>query len=148
MMKEYFPDVVDSGFTADMENQLDNIEKGEVTLDQVLADFWAPFSVQLSRAEEKLREEIASVPAEETDLICDKCGSRMIVKNGRFGKFAACPNYPTCKNTKPLDKDGNLATPKKEEEAEKPAVQKAPDDIRCDICGGEMVVKRSRYGTF
>lgn len=80
------------------------------------------------------------MPVEETDLECEKCGSRMIVKNGRYGKFAACPNYPECKNTKPLDKNGN-PTEKSRDTAE-------PTDEVCDKCGAQMVKRHGRYGEF
>ena len=68
----------------------------------VLNSFWKDFSVQLEQAEKTIGANSIEVPPEETDLLCDKCGSRMVVRNGRFGKFAACPNYPTCRSTKPL----------------------------------------------
>ena len=139
LMEKHFPSIVDYGFTADMENRLDDIEKGETTMDHVLAEFWQPFSKQLETAEEKLRDEIAKVPVEETDLICDKCGSRMIVKKGRFGKFAACPNYPTCRSTKPL-----VSTPTGEMEG----IGEVVEGMKCELCGGEVVLRTGRYGAF
>ena len=148
LMVDNFPDVADYNFTADMESRLDEIESGERALLDVLEKFYKDFNNELEKAEESVKNKSYKLPVVETDIVCEKCGSTMVIKSGRFGKFAACPKYPACKNTKPLDKDGNLASPKEETEAEKPAVQKAPDDIRCDICGGEMVIKRSRYGTF
>ena len=149
LMVDNFPDVADVSFTAGMEDNLDQIESGERALIDVLEKFYKDFSAEMEKAEETVKEKSYKLPVVETDIICEKCGSTMVIKSGRFGKFAACPKYPECKNTKPLDKDGNLAKPEKEEvEKEKPEVQKAPDDIRCDICGGEMVIKRSRYGTF
>ena len=149
LMVDHFPDIADSGFTAGMEVNLDEIESGEKALIDVLERFYKDFNDELEKAEESVKDKSYKLPVIETDIICEKCGSTMVIKSGRFGKFAACPKYPECKNTKPLDKDGKPAEPKKAEEpSEKPAVQKAPDDIRCDICGGEMVVKRSRFGTF
>ncbi len=148
LMVDNFPDIADYNFTADMESKLDEIESGERALLDVLDRFYKDFSDELEKAEETVKDKSYKLPVVETDIICEKCGSTMVIKSGRFGKFAACPKYPACKNTKPLDKDGNLAAPKEETTTEKPAVQKAPDDIRCDICGGEMVIKRSRYGTF
>ncbi len=139
LMEKHFPSIVDYGFTADMENRLDDIEKGETTLHCVLADFWAPFSVQLSRAEEQLREEIANVPVEETDLICDKCGRRMIVKKGRFGKFAACPNYPTCRSTKPLTEPNK---------GETEGIGEPVEGMKCELCGGDIVLRTGRFGVF
>ncbi len=148
LMVDNFPDIADCNFTASMEDNLDQIESGERALIDVLEKFYKDFKDEIEKAEESVKDKSYKLPVVETDIICEKCGSTMVIKSGRFGKFAACPKYPACKNTKPLDKDGNVAAPKEEVTTEKPAVQKAPDDIRCDICGGEMVIKRSRYGTF
>ena len=148
LMVDNFPDIADAGFTAGMEENLDRIESGERALIDVLEKFYKDFSAELEKSEKTVKEKSYKLPVVETDIICEKCGSTMVVKSGRFGKFAACPKYPVCKNTKPLDKDGNIAQPKAQDTQEKPEVQKAPDDVKCDICGGEMVIKRSRYGTF
>ncbi len=142
MMKDYFPDIVDSGFTADMETELDDIENGQRTLHQVLRDFWKPFEKELATAEEKLGAEMPEVPVEETDQICEKCGSRMIVKTGRFGKFIACPNYPKCKNTKPLE------AAKPQEGGEGEAVATVVPDMKCELCGSDMVLRNGRFGSF
>ncbi len=136
IMKEKFPDIVDCQFTASMETDLDEIERGEETLNAVLADFWAEFEPQLTAAQETMANETVELPVEQTDMICDKCGATMIVKNGRYGKFAACPNYPTCKNTKPLGGD--------KPEAEKPVIA----DFKCELCGADMVLRSGRYGSF
>ena len=100
VMNEHFPEIVDYQFTANMENNLDIIENGNVTMAGVLGEFYNEFKVSLEKANQLLGEKEIEVPVEETDIICELCGSKMIIKNGRFGKFAACPNYPTCKNTK------------------------------------------------
>ena len=143
LMKESFPDIVNYKFTAEMENDLDRIENGEQELGRVLSDFWRGFEKELLAAEEKMKETELEVPVEETDIICDKCGSKMIVKNGRFGKFAACPNYPQCKNTKPL------ITPKTSDTDEKAKEKKAVvADFKCELCGGDMVLRTGRYGSF
>ena len=81
---------------------------------------------------------------EKTDLICEKCGATMIVKNGRYGKFAACPNYPTWKNTKPLGKDGTS----EKEAAEKKAPKAEKTDMVCELCGGAMLLRQGKYGAF
>ncbi len=148
LMCENFADVVDYKFTADMENDLDAIEKDEKSLENVLREFWADFSRELSVAEEKLGNLEIEVPVEETDIICDKCGSRMIVKNGRFGKFAACPNYPRCRNTKPLT-EGKTEVEEEAEEKEK-TEKKQPEiaDFKCEKCGGDMVLRSGKYGSF
>ena len=140
LMKENFADVVDYGFTAQMEEQLDGIENGGSDMTRILSDFYGPFAVNLDKAMKDADEKKIELPPEETDIICDKCGARMVVKNGRFGKFAACPNYPECKNTKQLAKDGKSA---KEDKAPTPA-----PGMTCEKCGGPMVVRTGRYGSF
>ena len=143
LMKESFPDVVNYQFTAEMENGLDDIEDGKTTMLEVLSGFWGGFEKELAAAEEKMKTEAPEVPVEETDLICDKCGSRMIVKNGRFGKFAACPNYPQCRNTKPLTAPAEEESV--EQETAKPVILA---DFKCEVCGADMVQRTGRYGSF
>lgn len=142
LMKESFPDVVDYAFTAQMEDELDGIERGESTVQQVLNNFYVGFAENLRKAEEGIAQGKILAPAEETDIICEKCGAAMIVKNGRYGQFAACPNYPACKNTKPLHKE---AKEEKQAEAET-EVQKT--GMLCEECGAEMVLRSGRYGNF
>ena len=148
LMKENFDSIVDYEFTAEMEDKLDAIEKSEQSLNGVLADFWADFSKQLEVATEKLAEANIELPVEETDIECEKCGSKMVVKNGRFGKFAACPNYPRCRNTKPL------TAVKPEDGAENQAEEKKAEkkveiaDFKCEKCGADMVLRTGRYGSF
>ncbi len=136
LMKESFPDIVDCKFTATMETRLDEIEEGSITMETVLDDFYRGFSEELERASKSAVK--AELPPEETDLICEKCGARMIVKNGRYGKFAACPNYPECKNTKPLRQKETV--PEREEQT--------ATDMKCELCGGDMVLRHGRYGSF
>ncbi len=133
-----FPDIIDCKFTADMENRLDDIENGKTTLLEVLSDFYTDFSVELEKAFESIGDNEVELPVEETDIICENCGSRMIVKNGRFGKFAACPNYPACKNTKPLARSGDSLVEKKSEKT----------DMKCELCGADMILRVGRYGSF
>lgn len=140
LMIENFPEIVDYAFTAQMEDQLDGIAHGDSTMTQVLSDFYTDFAKALSAAETHYQKEKIELPTEETDLICEKCGSKMVVKNGRYGRFAACPNYPACKNTKPLDKDGAEAAA----EEKKPVIA----DFKCELCGGDMVLRTGRYGSF
>ena len=150
LMSEHFRDIVDDDFTAHMEDQLDEIENGKTGMEEVLERFWKDFSVELSRAESVMDHITVSLPAEETDFVCDKCGSRMIVKNGRYGKFAACPNYPTCRNTRPLVDTANTPEKKAEpEKTEQPAktAQVVPD-MKCEKCGADMVMRTGRYGSF
>ena len=141
LMKESFPDIVDYAFTAQMETRLDSIENGGITMTSVLSDFWNGFSVELERANEKMQNEELEIPVEETDIICDKCGRKMVIKNGRYGKFAACPGYPQCKNTKPLVKE-------KEEEEKVAEKKQIIADFKCEKCGSDMVQRSGRFGTF
>ncbi len=138
VMNEHFPDIMDYKFTAIMENRLDAIENGMETIEEALSDFYTGFSQELGKAEASLSENNIELPFEETDIICEKCGSKMVIKNGRFGKFAACPNYPRCKNTKTLNKDGTVAEAKPVEVA----------DFKCEICGSDVVVRKGQYGEF
>ena len=142
LMEESFPEIVDYKFTANMEDKLDEIEKGGATMVGVLSEFYEDFAKQLEVAQETIAREEVDMPAEETDIICDKCGAKMIVKVGRYGKFAACPNYPQCKNTKPLVSEKE-EKPEKEKEKE-PVVA----DFKCEKCGSDMVLRSGRYGSF
>lgn len=138
LMCENFPDIVDCKFTAYMESQLDDIESGKTTMLDVISGFYKNFSVELEAAFKNVADRDIELPVEETDIICENCGSRMIVKNGRFGKFAACPNYPACKNTKPLAKTGDGLVEKKAEKT----------DMKCELCGADMILRTGRYGSF
>ena len=109
LLREHFPEVVDIGFTADLENQLDSVESGETAWNKVVQEFYSPFMADLERAKEqlgrvKIEDEVSNVP-------CEHCGRMMVVKYGRFGKFLACPGYPECKNTKPFRKELGVACP-------------------------------------
>ncbi|MBQ5778110.1 MAG: type I DNA topoisomerase, partial [Oscillospiraceae bacterium] len=146
LMNDYFSSIVDYGFTADMEQLLDEVENGEKSMNDILSPFYNQFAELLDEAEKNIEKGNYKLSAEEIDHVCEKCGSRMVIKNGRFGKFAACPNYPTCRNTKPIDKDGNII----EKTAENPTenLTPAPDGVVCELCGGAMVVRRGRFGNF
>ncbi len=141
LMLESFPDIVNYKFTAKMESDLDKIEGGKLEMNSVLTDFWRGFGKELEEANEKMESRELEIPVEETDMICEKCGQRMIVKNGRFGKFAACPGYPQCRNTKPL------VQPKDEESGETEK-KRIVADFKCEKCGSDMVQRTGRYGTF
>ncbi len=102
LMKEKFPDIVDTDFTAQMESRLDKVEAGEAAWKQVLGEFYTGFDAELKKAESELDGERIKVPDEESDEVCDLCGRKMVVKMGRFGRFLACPGWPECTFTKPL----------------------------------------------
>ena len=148
LMKENFASVVDYGFTAEMENDLDKIENGKASMNAVLSAFWTDFSALLEKAEATIGQNNIEIPPEETDIICEKCGSRMVVRNGRFGKFAACPNYPTCRNTKPLTSPKDVTAEDAEEEAEEKKATPAPTDMKCEKCGADMVLRTGKFGSF
>ena len=139
LMQQYFPDIVDYTFTAQMEDQLDKIEQGELDMQTLLSQFYTGFADQLQHAESCLGDMHVKVPDEETDIVCEKCGAKMVIKNGRYGKFAACPNYPTCHNTKPIDRDGKVQTEQ---------IQPQPTDLKCELCGADMVLRSGRFGSF
>ena len=146
LMLDSFPDVVDYKFTAKMEKDLDSIEDGKTLVNDVLGGFWKGFAKELSAAEEKASSEVPSLPVEKTDIICEKCGSVMVVKNGRFGQFAACPNYPQCKNTKPLVSEKAVVADG--EEGAKEEKKQIIADFKCEKCGADMVQRTGRYGSF
>ncbi len=139
-MREHFPEIIDYEFTASMENKLDSIERSENTINNVLSEFYTKFKAELDAINKTGSKIDISMPAEESDVVCDLCGAKMVYKNGRFGKFLACPNYPKCKNTKALDKTG------------KPVVQEQHTvelaGFKCESCGADMVVRNGRYGSF
>ncbi|MCL2079377.1 MAG: type I DNA topoisomerase [Oscillospiraceae bacterium] len=102
LMKDMFADVVDLGFTARMEQQLDNVEQGKDDWIHVLDMFYKDFSKTLENAESALGDERIKIPDEFSDEHCDVCGKQMVIKSGRFGRFLACPGYPECTFTKPI----------------------------------------------
>ena len=126
LMVEYFDKIVDVKFTAGLEKQLDEIGAGKRGWVDTIKDFYKDFDKLYEKAEDSLEGKRVKVPDEETDVICDKCGRKMVVKSGRFGKFLACPGYPECKNTKPMPED----------EVKQP----------CPKCGGKLVKKTSKKG--
>lgn len=147
LMKDSFPDIVDYQYTAQMEEKLDDIESGKASLESTLSDFYKGFQRELDNAEKTVKPGAYELPVEETDLICENCGAKMIVKSGRFGKFAACPNYPKCRNTKQL---GNTSKPEPKavdtEPKQETDAEFAP--FKCEKCGSDMVLRNGRFGAF
>ena len=123
MLEEYFKDIVDVKFTANLEGELDEVADGTLDKNDLLRKFYEPFDETLKQAEDVIGE--VEIPDEVTDIPCDKCGRMMVVKQGRFGKFLACPGFPDCRNAKPLLRDTGVACPK---------------------CGGKIVERKSRRG--
>ena len=165
LMMEYFRDIVDTEFTAEMENKLDEVEEGKQDWKQVLRDFYPGFEKELEVAEREIEK--VEIQDEVSDVVCDQCGAMMVYKMGRYGKFLACPNFPECRNTKPILTYIEAPCPK----CGKPLLEKVsrkgrkfygcegypecdfvswdkPITEKCPRCGGPMVEKRnSRRGT-
>ncbi len=144
LLVENFADIVDYKFTAEMENKLDEVEEGKQKWAELLKDFYGPFHKNMVQKDKTLKR--SDIVNEESDEICDKCGSKMVIKLGRFGKFLSCSNYPECKNAKALEGEGKQASP-----AESKAVTELKEklkDKKCDKCGNKMDVKVGRYGPF
>ena len=139
MLVEHFPTIVDIGFTAGMEDDLDRIAEGEEDWHKFLATFYKPFHATIEEKMESIKKE--DVVNQETDEKCDKCGKAMVIKLGRFGKFFSCSDYPTCKHAKPLKED-----PEAKKEMED--LQKKLGGKKCSKCKEPMEVKRGRYGEF
>ncbi len=150
LMEAHFPKITDYAFTAQMEQSLDDIENGESSLQSVLHSFYDDFAVSLAQAEQTVQKQQITLPQELTDLICEKCGSQMIVKSGKFGKFAACPNYPNCRYTKPLAPKADAQKQEQSQKEEKPEKQqsKAVQGMHCELCGDAMVIRSGKYGSF
>ncbi len=126
LISEYFKRIVDVKFTANLETDLDKISTGEMQWIKMVEDFYKEFSVLYKKAENSLDGKRVKVPVTETDVICDKCGRKMVIRESRFGKFLACPGYPECKNTKPMP----------ENEVSEP----------CPKCGGKLIKRVSKKG--
>ncbi len=123
LMKERFPNIVDVKFTAQMEENLDEVESGKEQWQEVLDDFYGDFEKTLKEAKAEMEGVKLKLKEDETDIICEKCGRQMVVKTSRYGKFIACPGYPECKNIKKyVEKTG----------------------VTCPKCGGDVIVKRTK----
>lgn len=134
LLVEHFPQVVDYAFTAQMEENLDEIAAGTKDWQPIIATFYHPFKENLDKKDAELNKK--DLTEEETKEVCDKCGKPMIIKMGRFGKFLACTGYPECKSTKPLP-------------GEMPAgAAPIPTDEKCEKCGELMLRRMGRYGSF
>ncbi|MBQ9298904.1 MAG: type I DNA topoisomerase [Clostridia bacterium] len=163
VMTQYFGDIVDTEFTAQMEDKLDAIEAGDVEWKQVLRDFYPPFKETLEKAETSIEK--VELRDEPSDVICDKCGANMVYRVGRYGKFLACPNFPDCRNTLPVfnyieakcPKCGGRLLEKTSRKNRKfygcenfPACDfvswDLPVDDRCPKCGSYMTLKRNSKG--
>ncbi|HEY3217060.1 MAG TPA: type I DNA topoisomerase [Candidatus Eisenbacteria bacterium] len=131
LLTSTFPDIFEVPFTARMEEELDEIEEGKREWHKVVRDFWGPFSKDLEQAEEARHKHRRKVE-ETTEVACPNCGRMLVKKFGRRGPFLACPGYPECKFTRPVD-DAELPTP----------VEGA-----CELCGAPLVARSGPYGRF
>lgn len=123
VMKEYFQEIVDVDFTAEMEKKLDKIEEEGLEWGKVVKDFYDPLKMMIEKAEGEMKK--ITIKDKETDEVCEFCGRNMVIKHGRYGKFLACPGFPECKNTKTiLEKVG----------------------VECPKCKGEVVLKQTKRG--
>lgn len=123
LLKEYFPDILNLEFTANLEGKLDLIEEGKAPWKSVVEDYYTPFSVTLAHAEEQIGK--VKIEDQVSEEICETCGRNMVIKMGRYGKFLACPGFPECRNTKPLFEEVGANCPK---------------------CAKPLVVRRSKKG--
>jgi DNA topoisomerase-1 len=123
LMKERFPKIVNLKFTAQMEDTLDTVEHGEVEWVDVLDEFYGDFDKTLKKAKEEMDGVKLKLKEDETDIICENCGRKMVVKVGRYGKFIACPGYPECKNVKKYVESTG---------------------VKCPKCNGDVIIKRTK----
>lgn len=112
LMQSQFPNIVNVKFSAEMEKNLDRIESGKEDWHHIINDFYTDFSASLEKAEENMQDKKLKVPEEETDEICELCGRKMVIKQGRYGKFLACPGFPECKNTRKITQAASGECPK------------------------------------
>ena len=123
LLVESFPDIINVEFTANIENQFDEVAEGKEEWKEVLREFYAPFEKELKKIDEEL--EHVQVKEEESNIKCEKCGRTMVIKYGRYGKFLACPGYPECKNIKPFE---------------------TKIDVPCPVCGADVYVRKTKRG--
>ncbi len=123
ILTEFFADIINVEFTANMENKLDEIEEGDKEWVQVIKEFYQPFALTLNSAEEKIGK--IEIQDEVSDVICELCGRNLVFKQGRFGKFLACPGFPQCRNTKAIVESTGISCPK---------------------CDGELIARKTKKG--
>ena len=123
ILVEHFPNIAGAEFTADMESRLDEIENNTINWVDIISDFYGPFSENIKKADACIGK--VKIADEESDVICEKCGRKMVYKMGRFGKFLACPGFPECRNAKPIVKETGVDCPK---------------------CSGKILEKKSKTG--
>lgn len=125
LMQDYFPKIVNVKFTAQMEENLDKVEHGDLQWVKLLEDFYGDFNATLKDAKEKTKDQKIKLTEEETDIVCEKCGRNMVIRMGRFGRFIACPGFPECRNVKSIVESIG---------------------VKCPKCDGDVVIKKSKRG--
>ena len=123
LLNEYFTEILDVEFTANMENKIETVAEGNTEWKKIIRDFYGPFEKTLTEAEEKIGD--IEIKDEESDVVCEKCGRKMVYKQGKFGKFLACPGFPECRNTKTISQEL---------------------DVPCPKCGSKVLVRKSKKG--
>lgn len=137
LLVAHFSNIVNAEFTARMEQELDAVEEGNKDWQASLKDFYEPFSKDLEAAKTSMRNiKREAVP---TDIDCEKCGEKMVIRWGRHGRFLACSTYPDCKSTGEFteDEEGNIRV-----------VEDEVADVKCGKCGKNMIIKNGKYGRF
>lgn len=124
LLNEYFGEIVDVNFTAQLEEQLDEVEEGGIEWKSVIRRFYPDFNETVEKAEQEMDK--IEIKDEISDVLCDKCGRNMVVKIGKFGKFLACPGFPECRNAKPI-------------------FEKV-EGVPCPKCGGDILIKKTKKG--
>ena len=165
MMCKHFPEIVDIAFTASMEEELDEVEAGQMDWHRVISEFYGPFSKTLEKAEASIEK--VAIEDQVSDVPCEKCGAMMVYKMSRYGKFLACPNFPNCRHTLALPKNIGVPCPKCGGELLERVSRKGrkfygcerypecdfvswdrPVNEKCPVCGSMMVLKRGAKDTF
>ena len=121
MLTNYFKDLIDIPFSAELEGDLDEIAENKLQKEEILHKFYNPFAQNLEVADKEI--EVVEIPVQETDIPCEKCGRLMVIRKGRFGEFLACPGFPECRNTKPILKKIG---------------------VKCPSCGGELIERKTK----
>ena len=134
LLTDHFSQYVDYDFTAELEEELDAISRGEQAWTPAIKGFWDPFIALLRRKDQEVSK--ADVTTEKTDKVCPDCGKELVIKLGRSGRFLACSGFPDCRHTEPLNGESK--------EAEEPVFS----EEKCDKCGAKMLIKTGRYGKF
>ncbi len=150
LLVKHFPQIVDYQFTAKMEDEFDEIANGRLKWVPVLREFYGPFKENLKQKYDQVKK--SDLVNEKSDEVCEKCGSPMVIKTSRYGKFLACTGFPKCRNTKPLNNDGagnsNESRENKNGTDEKNSQAPTVTDQKCEKCGAPMLIRQGKFGKF